>query len=267
MEGHILLVEDDHTVRQLLTYVLTSAGYLITAVSSGLTALELVERQSFDVVVTDIYMDEVDGIAVLTKARARRFPPEVILLTGCGSFETVLAALRAGAFDYLLKPCGSDELITCVQQALQRRALERRRSAAVRMLVEEFGPLLEDERMGGQAEGGTNGVALEQCLRVGTLQLDTMRHMATFVGQPLHLTPIEFTLLCCLAETPGCVVRCSDIVRRTHGYSAEEPEAQVLLRSHIRNLRRKLPSTYLVTVREAGYMLLEPHQPVVHEES
>jgi DNA-binding response OmpR family regulator len=267
MIPHILLVEDDTTTRQILGSVLESGGYQVTMAPNGAEALQLLQQQVFDVVVSDIRMREIDGVEVLNEARRLRFPPEVILLTGYGSLETAVAALRAGAFNYLLKPCISTELLECVQSAAQRRASNLRRAEAMRMIAQEFA-----EHLGGEGTSLPTIAATipsvqqedapanreNRYVHVGGLKLDRFRHTASFNEQPLHATPIEFALLYCLAETPGRVQQCADIVRRTHGNNLPEAEAQMLLRPHVRNLRRKLPNDYLVTVRSTGYMLVDP---------
>ena len=201
-------------------------------------------------------MREIDGVEVLNVARGMRNPPEVILLTGYGSLESAVAALRSGAFNYLLKPCNSAELLECVEKAARRRASEQRRLQAMRLLAEEF--QASDELA--PPEPPVANVAAEpgRYMQIGNLKLDLFRHTASLGPTPLHMTPIEYTFLRCLAETPGRVYPCAEIVRHTHGYEAEEAEAQALLRAHVRNLRRKLPPDYLVTVRSAGYMLVDP---------
>jgi DNA-binding response OmpR family regulator len=95
-------------------------------------------------------------------------------------------------------------------------------------------------------------------LHVGQLTIDCFRHTATFNGQTLHLTPIEYALLLCLAEARGRVVGYSEIIRRTHGISVDEMEAQTLIKPHIRNLRRKIDPAYLSNVRGTGYVLAAP---------
>lgn len=267
--GAVLLVEDDTIMRQILANVLDDAGYQVTPAADGNVAIKLLEQQQFDVVVTDIRMREVDGVEVLKIARGLSLPPEVILLTGYGSLETAVAALRAGAFNYLLKPCVSTELLECVQGAVRRHHANRRRIEAMQVLAEEYAQIQQTIRPAvAQPPGARRPEADEadaRFLQVGALRLDLFRHVATFENELLHLTPIEYAFLCCLAENVGRVQRCDDIVRRTHGYETSESEAQVLLRAHVRNLRRKLPPSYLVTVRSIGYMLVNPNDPQSHE--
>jgi DNA-binding response OmpR family regulator len=270
MDERVLVVEDDDITRRLLASVLADAGYQVTQALDGTVALQLLEQQQFDVVVTDIRMREVDGVAVMNAARSQQMPPEVILLTGHGSLQTAVAALRAGAFNYLLKPCASTELLSNVAEAIRHHVAEQRRLEAMRVIAQEYARIqsngVPDASPVAAHPGAPSDADLSgRFLNVGALSLDVFRHAAILEGRTLHLTPTEFAFLCCLAETPGRVVSCPEIVRRTHGYDAKDTEAQVLLRAHVRNLRRKIPASYLITVRSIGYMLVDPHETINQE--
>jgi DNA-binding response OmpR family regulator len=272
MDAHILLVEDDRTARMLLADVLKGAGYQVTMAPDGEAALEVLGERPFDVVITDIRMRTIDGIQVLQKARERTLPPAVILLTGFGSLETAIAALRSGAFDYLLKPVAPNDLLERVDAAVQRRTNEVRQDEATRIIAhglaqlkgqvssfQQSGVAAKEEEQDGPAPS-TESTKNERYVQIGALVLDYFRHTASFKGQPMHLTPIEYSLLCCLADSTGRVVSYQEIVRCSHGYEPDEAEAQSLLKAHIRNLRRKIDSEYLVNVRGTGYILVDPTQ-------
>jgi DNA-binding response OmpR family regulator len=167
--------------------------------------------------------------------------------------------LRAGADDYLLKPCEPTELLSCVAKAVHRRQEQQRQVDAIQTIFIGLD----------QLRGGTQPLVPEPAqapsveepgryLHVGQLTIDCFRHTATFNGQTLHLTPIEYALLLCLAEARGRVVGYSEIIRRTHGISVDEMEAQTLIKPHIRNLRRKIDPAYLSNVRGTGYVLAAP---------
>jgi DNA-binding response OmpR family regulator len=119
----ILLVEDDDTARTSLGRVLSRAGYAVHAVPDGEHAVAVLDAAGadFDVVLTDLLLGALDGVAVLKRARALGDPPEVILLTGYGTLQTAIESLRLGAFDYLLKPCKPEELLRCIGNAAERR--------------------------------------------------------------------------------------------------------------------------------------------------
>jgi DNA-binding response OmpR family regulator len=98
----------------------------------------------------------------------------------------------------------------------------------------------------------------ERYLRIGALSIDSFRHEVRLNGKPLHMTRIEYALLHCLAESQGRVLTYSEIVRHTHGQTMDDSEALLLLKQHIRNVRSKIPSEYLINVRSTGYMLVDP---------
>jgi DNA-binding response OmpR family regulator len=259
MKQHILLVEDDTKARSMLAYLLQHSGYQVTQAASGETALDLLERESFMVVLTDIVMGDVDGIEVLYTARLQSYRPAVILLTGHGTLESCQAALRAGAYDYLLKPCTDDELLTCVARAVEHQQTEQRLREAASLITTLY--QADTDRIKRPADGADNAPPVRKIftpLRIGALTIGASRKDVTLDGCPVHVTPIEYTLLCCLAETPGSVRTYSDIVRSTHGLETDEAEAQILLRVHISNLRKKLSPAYIVNNRGTGYMLVNP---------
>ncbi len=273
MPIRILIAEDDTIARKVLTDVLVTAGYEVNPVPDGETALECLQQATtaqelYDVVITDIRMCGVDGIEVLNMARQQQPAPAVIVLTGYGSLDTAIAAIRHGAYDYLLKPCPPAELLKRVNSAIESRANELRQADAVRTIAMGLAQLQGQQGTGGEPgekPGDANGTQqrdapTSQVLRIGALVLDTFSHEATFEDAPLHLTPTEFALLQCLAEIPGRVLSYSDIVRCTHGHAAEDSEAQLLLKAHVRNLRRKITPDYLVNVRGTGYRLATPEE-------
>jgi len=252
VKGSILLVEDDSTTRRLLASGLASAGYAVREAPDGETAVELLQSQRFDLVISDIRMRRVDGVQVLEAARSQPDAPAVILLTGYSTVESAVAALRLGAYDYLQKPCELRDLLARVDGALERRAKERRMED-IRRLAQEIATM-----DGAPPQSSAQRPADDGLLRIGALTIDRGRHQATFNGRALRLTPIEFALLCCLAESQGRVVAYEAIVQRTHGLHVSDDEAQALLRSHVHNLRHKIDPAYIVGVRGAGYMLEVP---------
>lgn len=252
MSARILLVEDDATTRRLLASGLASAGYDVADAPDGETAVALLGECQFDVVVSDIRMRRVDGVQVLKAARDRPEPPAVIMLTGYSTVESAVAALRLGAYDYLQKPCELRDLLDRVAGALRRRE-EERRAALVMRLAREIAVM-------GDAPAAPAAPRRDTTLQIGQLQIDRPRRQVTFAGRALRLTPIEYALLCCLAEAEGRVVGYDAIVRCTHSLSVDDDEAQALLRSHVHNLRHKLDPAYIVGVRGAGYMLQAPQR-------
>jgi DNA-binding NtrC family response regulator len=113
----LLLVEDDTSVRNTLTTFLDLEGYQVEAVSSTRAAMEKLSAASYPIVISDIYLDERTGLDVLRAAKESNSDCRVILMSARGSMETVMAATRGGAFEYLAKPFELDELLGAIQKA------------------------------------------------------------------------------------------------------------------------------------------------------
>jgi two-component system, sensor histidine kinase and response regulator len=124
-KGDLLVVDDDESVLLTLQAVLQMDGYNVEARSSGTEAIELIRRHVFDLVLTDLRLDDMDGITILSEIK--RHSPETvsIMLTGYASLETAVKALREGAYDYLVKPCDVEELKATVARGIERRHLTR----------------------------------------------------------------------------------------------------------------------------------------------
>lgn len=263
MSINVLVVEDSAPLRDWLARLLQRAGYAVTQAGSGEEALTLLQqtgeyRVSFDVVISDIVMGEVDGVGVTQAARGRVEPPEVILLTGNGNLDTATKAIRLGAFDYMPKPVSPQQLLERVAAAAGQRSerlKQAEEAAAWRAIVEVVGRV---QPGGAPAETAPAEVKIERYLAVGRLQIDTQRHEVWFDGQLIAVTPIEYAILNALAETPAVVATYGTLARHTHGIMLSEREAYGLLRTHVRNLRHKIERDYLISVRGVGYMLDAP---------
>lgn len=276
MSAHILVVEDDDTMRTALTTWLRHAGYQVTHAADGESALNLLPTHAFDIIITDLIMGRVNGIDVLQAAVAQPYRPEVILLTGHGSLDTSLTALRSRAYDYLLKPCTADEVLACVNGAMQRRSNDQQMREALDKLMSAVGlyradptakpsdslPVGEYRLRPPMSHNPSPSLPHQSPMiyRIGDLLVGPSRHEVSFNGRPVHTTPTEYALLRYLAEHNGTVCRCRDIVRHTHGVETNDGDAQALLRSHIHNLRKKVSPSYFVNDRGTGYMLVNPDQ-------
>ena len=125
MSAHLLIVDDEPIALANLEHVMARAGYAVTAVGSGAAALERLAESEFDLVLTDLRMEGVDGLAVLRAVRARHPDTEVIVITGFATAESAVEAMREGAFYYVAKPYRLDEVRKVVAEALEKRRLTR----------------------------------------------------------------------------------------------------------------------------------------------
>lgn len=131
----ILVVDDDHSSRLFLQKLLEKENYPVSLCSDGLEALEVLNRQTFDLVITDLRMESIDGLELLEKIKFTDPDIAVIILTGHASIQTAIEALRLGASDYLTKPVNIEELRIRIRKALERRELEKRLKEAERRIT------------------------------------------------------------------------------------------------------------------------------------
>jgi len=122
----LLLVDDDPFILEGIGEDLEGRGYHVTRVNSGEKAVDLLQRQRFDLVITDLIMERTNGIQVLKKSKEIDANAMVIILTGFGDMLSAIDALRNQADDYMLKPCESSEMFFRVERCLEKRELARR---------------------------------------------------------------------------------------------------------------------------------------------
>ena len=123
-ENSILIVEDENIARRNLEHILKKEGYEVIATDSGKKALDLLRRRDFDLVLTDLKMEKVDGMQVLEKTRELHPYTEVIMITGYATVDSAVAAMKEGAYHYVAKPYKIDEIRQIVGQALIKRRLQ-----------------------------------------------------------------------------------------------------------------------------------------------
>ena len=121
--SHILVVDDEESMRQFLEIALSKAGHRITVAESGRRAIDLVEKQAFDLVISDIKMPDMSGVEVLRHVTDTDPRIPVVMITAYASAETAVEALRLGAYDYLTKPFNLEELKVNIENALEKRRL------------------------------------------------------------------------------------------------------------------------------------------------
>lgn len=219
----VLVVDDERPIRRFLRTSLTAHGYTVFEAADGPEALAAVVDQRPDLVILDLGLPGMAGVQVTRRLREWSQLPIIILSVRDGE-EDKIAALDAGADDYLTKPFGIGELLARMRVALRRAAAP----------------------------------ADEPLYAVGELVVDLARRWVTVAGQEVQLTPTEFDLLRALASNAGKVLTHRHLLRQVWGMGYETESH--LLRVNIHNLRRKIepdPSrpTYIVTEPGVGYRL------------
>jgi DNA-binding NtrC family response regulator len=146
----VLLAEDEVQLGQILSSFLAGRGYTVRTVTDGRAALDALRAEAYDVALLDIVMPELDGLEVLKQVRTDADPPEVIIITGNGTIETAISAMKLGAYDYLAKPYRMAEIDVLVRRAWEKRRLAREnvllhsrleRTAAAAEIETQYAPL------------------------------------------------------------------------------------------------------------------------------
>jgi two-component system, OmpR family, response regulator RegX3 len=223
--SRVLVIEDELAVRDALDYALRGEGFEVDLAGDGEAGLHAAQAGDYDVLVLDLMLPKMSGTEVCRRLRAES-PVPIIMLTAKGAELDRVLGLEIGADDYVTKPFSMAELIGRIRAILRRRDLDR--SGA------------------------------ERRLRIGSLELDPIRHEARVDGDPKRLTPSEFKLLLLLAEQPERVFSRREIMQ--HLWDSDYVGDQRACDIHISNLRQKLERDAarperIVTVRGIGYKL------------
>lgn len=256
--ARVLIVEDETNIRAGLHEVLAIVGHQLAEAASGEEALEVLQGREMDVAVVDIRMPGMSGIDLLKEIRARWPFLGVILLTGHGTLDTAMQALKAGANDYLLKPAAPAEIRGTVDQVYQeclRRKSETRLIQNMRRGLRHL-----DNEMREPNPPADFKAAPPNKLRAGDLIINLAAHTVMRAGKEIDLTPTEFKLLVALARRAGEVLSYTALVEEGLGYQAEPWEARELVKRHVFSMRKKVepdPSSprHLLNVRGVGYRL------------
>ena len=227
-DGHVLLVDDEPMVRDVLSRYLERSGFAVTGAGDGAAALAAFDRAKPDLVLLDLMLPLIDGIEVFRRIRSRA-PVPVIMLTAKGEEVNRIAGLELGADDYVTKPFSPREVVARVKAVLRRG--------------------VTGESVG---RGGTG----RRRLVLGDLVLDGASRECLLDEASIVLTPKEFDLLYLMASNPRVVFTRSDLLELVWDVAFQGDPSTVTV--HIRRLRQKIeadPSrpTRIATVWGHGY--------------
>jgi len=230
MRRRLLVVEDDRTLRQALTFNLSREGYEVTAAADGETGLEAARSERLDLIILDVMLPGMSGVEVLRVLRGEGIATPVIVLSAKGDEIDRVVGLKVGADDYVAKPFSRPELLARVEAVLRRR----RRDPD------------EPER--------------REALDFGPVRIDVARREVSVDDQPIHLTTKEFDLLAHMAASPGRIFTRDQLLARIWGYDYAGDGRTVDV--HVSWLRGKLRGhdghDYFRTVRGVGYAFAPP---------
>jgi two-component system, OmpR family, KDP operon response regulator KdpE len=220
----VLIVEDEPEIRNIVRVLLEGEGYRVAEAASAERAQVAARTEKPDLVLLDLGLPDGDGVEVVRHIRAWS-PVPIVVLSARTMEEQKIQALDAGADDYVTKPFSAPELLARTRAALRRNAQASEQIAVI---------------------------------RIGSCALDLQRRVAEGPAGGIHLTPIEFRVLECLARQGGLIVTQQQIIREVWGPGREDDSRN--LRVVIRSLRQKLEPEpprprYLITESGVGYRL------------
>ena len=203
MEARVLVVDDDPQMLRAVTNALTARGCPVLTASDGETALDVLAANEVDLVLLDLALPGMDGNEVIDRLRSWSETPVIVLSVREGQ-EDKVAALDAGADDYVTKPFGTNELLARMRAVLRRAGAEHN----------------------------------EPVMAFGELVIDLARQLVTLNGDRVHLTPTEYRLLEAMATSPGNLLTHNWLLKKVWGagYGTESN----YLRLYVRQLRQKL---------------------------
>jgi two-component system, OmpR family, response regulator QseB len=216
----LLLIEDDPMIGRALRHGLEQAGFALDWVTDGHAGLAAAANGVYDLLLLDLGLPRVDGLALLQTLRARDDGVPVLIVSARDAVADRITGLNAGADDYLLKPFDLDELIARVRALLRRHA----------------------------------GTA-SNTLAAGTLVLDPVQRVVRQDDRTVSVTAKEFALLEALLRRPGAVLSRERLEESIYGWTSEIGSNAVEV--HLHNLRRKLGAGVIRNVRGVGYRIAE----------
>ncbi len=214
----IAVIEDEAPIASAVALRLRSEGYAVETAVDGPSGVSLCAEIQPDLVVLDLMLPGLDGLEVCRRIQRDRAVP-VLMLTARDTERDLVTGLEVGADDYLTKPFSPRELVARVKAILRR--VDRPRADSLDAIV------------------------------TGEIEIDPRTRRVVSRGERVHLTPLEFDLVCYLARSPGRATTRAELLEQVWGYDV--PSGARTVDSHVRSVRRKLGPEVIRTVHGVGY--------------
>ena len=256
MKGKILVVDDEAVTLQSVGAILSLEGYDVQTVSNGKEALELLQPNSFDLMLLDLKMPDMDGVEVMHSA-AKQVPEiQIIFLTGHGSMESAIDALHYQVHDYLIKPVNPQDMLTSVASALKHRADLQHKRLLLSHIEDSVRQLKESDKVENVPITMSQVITIAEGVFIDMARREIWRN-------DVHegLTPTEAKLIKILLDNRAQVLTHRELVFMVQGYDVSEWEAPEVLRPLVSRLRHKLETfggaKWIANVRGTGYVFDE----------
>lgn len=229
-QPHLLLIDDDQELSQLVIDYLTLDGYQLDVAGDGISGLQKAQSGQYQLILLDVMLPGLDGLSLLRQLRQSSYCP-VLMLTARGDDIDRIVGLELGADDYLAKPFNPRELSARVRAILRRVELAQQQPAATTTAV----------------------------LELNQVQLNRQNRQVSCAGQLMTFTATEFQLLDYLMSHAGQVITKEDLSKIVLGRTLQQYDRS--LDMHVSNIRKKLasadPAEKIQTLRGSGYLFLE----------
>ena len=221
--SHILIVEDDPTIREVLEYNLAAEGYLVSTASDGRSGLDKAVAENPDLILLDLLLPNIDGLTVCRKVRRQNSDVRIIMITALGTGPDKVEGLKSGADDYVTKPFDFAELLARVKAQLRRKA--------------------------------TGFDTKKEIINFGDVNIDSVKHQIAVGGQDIQVRPKEWKLLITLATNPGVLFSRQQLTSLVWG--SEFVGSSRTIDVHVQRLRKKVEEvsrfSFIHTVHGLGY--------------
>ena len=229
----VLIIEDEKNIQTFMSKVLRRHDYKVLCADTGAEGLELIRSQCPDIVLLDLGLPDMDGSAVIADVRTWTSTPVIVISARTAEHEKV-SALDMGADDYITKPFGTSELLARIRASLRH-----------------------SNRL------HTDSALYIRPYRHGEMMLDFSKRLLTIGTETVHLTPIEYKIVACLAQNSGKVITYASILSSVWGPYADGDNK--ILRVNMANIRRKIEKDpaqpqYIFTEVGVGYRMAEDEE-------
>jgi len=253
MTSKILLIDDDPNLLESLGEVLREEGYQVGVAASGEEGLETLKKENFDLVLLDIRLPGLDGEVIMREIYNYYPDTEMIIISGYGSLESAITAIRLGVKDYFIKPYQVDELLEAVHRGLTDKETRVRKEVLINQLAASLEQLKDLEGIRGEKLPARRVLTLPTGIMVDLERREIWRG-----NERVNLTPTESNLLGIFLDNRARVLSHEELVLLVQGIQVEEDEAPEILRPMVSRLRKKLavfPNTenWVSNVRGIGY--------------
>lgn len=260
--GHVLIIDDEASLRQTMARILLRAGFEVTTVASGEESFSVLEEHSFDMVYLDLRLPGLNGLEILKAIRAKFPEIPILLFTAQPDLHSAVEALRNGATDYLMKPLKPEIVIERTKLVIGEQNKKKRRRAILQQM-EALQAELDaiDGAESADKKPAPTGPLSDRFIKRGILNLDLHTRRVTVNDRTVSLAPTSFDYLLVLARHSPHVVDYQTLVAEAQGYQSDAREAQELTKWHIHNIRQAIETdarnpVHIITIRGSGYRLV-----------